>query len=651
MPARVATISLVAILLCTSSVLGGGRSFAVAKSLQEKYCIDCHVGEDADAGLDLTQFEDISGVAKNAALWSQIATRVGAGEMPPPDSGMPLPEGDEVEEFVRWVHTTIRGAGGKPDPGPAPIRRLNRYEYNTTVRDLLGVHVNAGQGLPADGGGGAGFDNAAETLFISPVHSEKYLEAARTALRYMATDPPARQLIFVAAPGENRSEEAAARLILERFMTRAFRRPIGRDERERYLQLFQDASAAGQTFPQSVMYALEAVLISPHFLFRVEHPNESPEPVRVSDFELATRLSYFLWSSLPDNELLELAAAGKLYERTVLREQVVRMLDTRIGNFGRGSEFTKARALAETFIGQWLGTRALGSEFVPDKEVFPNYDYELEFAIKHEPIYLFEHMLVNNRPLLDLLDCNYTYLTRELAAHYGLDEGLVRRFGQMEYAELPADSRRGGVLTMAAVLAVSSYPQRTSPVLRGKWILEKLFETSPPPPPPDAPQLSEDKADIANKTLRERLEIHRQNATCAACHSRMDPLGFGLENYDAIGRWRSEEAGRPVDARGTLPNGQSFSGPQELKQILLARKADFVRMLTRQLLSYAIGRGLVDSDYIAVERIVARLEANDYKTHELILGIVESVPFQYKPGNDRSLETATAHAAGGQSAD
>ena len=628
---RAALLSFLAISCFASSTLGKSRfSVAHAQALQERYCIDCHSGEEPEGGLDLTDLARQSSLAENASLWSKIATRIGAGEMPPPDSGLPVPGHLEAQHFIAWIRSNLRNSTGRP--GPAPIRRLNRYEYNATLRDLLGVHINVGQGLPADGGGGAGFDNAAGTLFISPVHAEKYLDAARTAVAYMSTDPPARELILIATPGDNIAEESAARVILKRFMMRAFRRPVKRDELQRYSAPFRDALAAGQPFVEAVKRSLEAVLISPHFLFRVEQPNESAQMKRVGDFELATRLSYFLWSSAPDSELLALADSGKLSERTVLREQVLRMLEANIGNFSRGSEFTKARGLAENFIGQWLGTRALGGEFVPDTEAFPDYDYELGFAMRHEPIYLFEHMLVNNRPLLDLLDSDYTYLTRELARHYGLDESLVRRFGQLEYAELPEDSDRGGVLTMAAVLAVSSYPHRTSPVLRGKWILEKLFETSPPPPPPNVPELSEEKQDIAGKTLRERLEIHRENPTCAGCHSRMDPLGFGLENYDAIGRWRTEESGKSIDSRGTLPNGQSFSGPQELKQVLLARKGDFARMLTRQMLSYAIGRGLVDSDYVAVEKIVHRLEGHDYKTHELILGIVESVPFQWVAG-------------------
>jgi hypothetical protein len=415
-------------------------------------------------------------------------------------------------------------------------------------------------------------------------------------------------------------------------MHRAFRRPVDQADLQRYMRPFLQATARDETFEDAVMYALQGVLISPQFLFRLEQPNHSSREKPLNDYELATRLSYFLWSSMPDERLMQLASRGKLHERTVLREQALRMLDERIGNFGRGSEFTKARALAENFMGQWLGTRELGSELAPDKNVFPEYDYELEFAMRHEPVYLLEHMLVNNRPLLDLLDCDYTYATRQLARHYGIPDAEIRRFGQMEYVDLPKDSDRGGILTMGAVLTVSSYPHRTSPVLRGKWILEKLLGTPPAPPPPDVPQLSEQKEDVAGKTLRQRLEIHRQDATCAACHDRLDPLGFGLENYDAIGRWRTEEGGIPVDPRGTLPGGESFSGPQELKQVMLDRKQDFVRMLTRQMLSYALGRGLVESDFATVQNIVERLERNDYRTQQLILGIVESVPFRYQSG-------------------
>lgn len=596
----------------------------------QTYCVDCHAGEEPSGGLDLSQFEGGSSVAGHPAVWSRVLTRVRAREMPPPDSGLPAPSAEEVSEFSHWIRCALRSAGAQP--GPSPLRRLNRYEYNTTIRDLLGVHTQAGEGLPADGGGGAGFDNAAETLFLSPIHAEKYLEAARTAVEYMARDPLARREVFVASPGEHLPADEAARLILRKFMRRAFRRPVAEDEVQRYLQAYRDALAREESFELAVLSALQGVLVSPHFLFRIERPNESPAMRPVGDYELATRLSYFLWSSLPDDELLQLAAKGKLRERTVLREQALRMLDERIGNFGRGSEFPKSRALAENFIGQWLGTRDLGGEFLPDKEVFPDYDYELGFAMRHEPVYLFEYMLTEDRPLLDLLDSDYTFLTRELARHYGIKDAPLQQFGELEYVKLPDDSDRGGVLTMAAVLTVSSYPHRTSPVLRGKWVLEKLLGSPPPPPPPDVPPLAEDRESTEGKSLRERLEIHRRDAECASCHNRMDPLGFGLENYDAIGRWRSEDAGRPIDPKGELPGGVAFSGPGDLKRILLERKEDFTRLVTSQMLSYALGRGLVDSDYTTVEEIVVRLEERDYRTQELILGIVESVPFRYRAG-------------------
>jgi hypothetical protein len=236
--------------------------------------------------------------------------------------------------------------------------------------------------------------------------------------------------------------------------------------------------------------------------------------------------------------------------------------------------------------------------------------------------------------------------------HYGIGEDVpISGFGQMQFLNLPEGTERGGVLTMASVLTVSSYPHRTSPVLRGKWILEKMLGTPPPPPPPNVPELSEEKEAIAGKTLRERLEVHRRDAACAVCHNRLDPLGFGLENYDAIGRWRTTDAGKPIDSKGELPNGITFNGPRELKKILLDRKDDFVRMLTQQMLGYALGRGLVETDYATVEKIAARLRENEYKTQELILGIVESVPFRYKAGTEAVAaagdKPAAADADGG----
>jgi hypothetical protein len=390
----------------------------------------------------------------------------------------------------------------------------------------------------------------------------------------------------------------------------------------------------------------EAVLLSPKFLFRVETPAEGPEPELLSDYELAGRLSYFLWTSMPDDRLLGLAAEGRLHDPHVLEGEIDRLLHSELDGQGRRLP-SKLHDFASSFTEQWLGTRALGREFRPDPAAAGRYDAELEGGLKYEPVLFFEEILADNRSVLALLDADFTYVNSSLARHYGLPGDFSQ---QPQRVALVADGRRGGVLGMGAVLAVSSLPHRTSPVLRGKWILETLLGAPPPPPPANVPQLPENSPDAAPATLRARLQLHRQQAACAACHERIDPLGFGLENYDVLGRWRTESDGLPIDSRGRLPDGTEFAGPADLKQALLARKDQFVRLLTARMLGFALGRGLVHEDYCTVDQIAADVRAHDYASRRLVRGIVMSVPFRYKQGRDPSrgvpADVATGAPAG-----
>jgi hypothetical protein len=597
----------------------GTYPFADARRFLGQFCVACHGADKPKAKLNLKRFETPEQVLADRKVWDEVLTRVRAGEMPPPDGGKIIPPEEARRAFLRWAQRTLqRSAGGDtPRPGPAPLRRLNKSQYRATVRDLLGIHFDAAHALPDDGAGGEGFDNAAETLFLSPVHAEKYLEAAKEALRYAARDSAARARIFVATPDDKVPVEAAARSVLERFTLRAYRRPARGGEVDRLMALFRKEHARGQPFDEAVLYALQAVLISPHFLFRLEEPAPSGKPERVTDYELATRLSYFLWDSMPDDRLFEVAAAGKLQDEAALKAEMTRLLKD-----------PKARGLAESFAGQWLQTRRLGTEAKPDRKLFPRYNDELESAMREEPTLFLLEVLADNRSLLELLDSDFTYTDQALARHYGIPP--PKGFGQPRRVSLPRGSHRGGVLTMAAVLAVSSYPHRTSPVLRGKWVLEAVLGSPPQPPPPDVPALPEDKKQAEGKTLRERLLAHRANRACATCHDRIDPLGFGLENYDAVGRWRETDAGRPLDATGGLPDGMRFDGPDGLKKVLLARKDDFLRHLAAKMLGYALGRGLVNDDYRVVDGAVESLRRNEYRSHALLWEIINSAPFRYR---------------------
>ena len=592
-----------------------------AQTMLKKHCAGCHSGKSPSGGLAIAKAFEQDSLETETRLWGRMLHRVREGEMPP-KTGVAL-TAETRDRFVAWVDAAMHTAACADgiSPGPAPLKRLNRSEYSSTVRDLLGIHINAGHALPADGAGGEGFDNAAETLFLSPIHAEKYLEAAKLGLDYALKDPKSRAR-FMVKPTPEMPESAAARKILEGFLPRAFRRPARPGEVDRYYALYQAARTRGDNFDQATSYALRGALISPHFLFRLEEPNTNALPRLLNNYALASRLSYFLWGSMPDDKLTELAAAGQLNDPQVLGGEVTRLLKD-----------TKAHEAWERFVEQWLGTRALGRDIKPDVQLFPAYyDAEIQSGIRYEPIIYFQEMMAGDLPLTDLIDSNWTVLSDKLQRHYGIKlEEKLRQ--QPKKVTLPEGTHRGGLLGMAAVLAVSSMPNRTSPVLRGKWILDALLGAPPPPPPPNVPTLPEATGE-APATLRERLTLHRANAVCAGCHNKIDPLGFALENFDVLGRWRTDESGKPIDTRGELPDGTAFDGVAGLKQVLLDRKDVVVRNLTEKMLGYALGRGLTREESCTVDRIAAALKRDGYKSQTLVREIVLSIPFRYQAGTN-----------------
>lgn len=429
-----------------------------------------------------------------------------------------------------------------------------------------------------------------------------------------------RKRILVCDPASGR---ACVERIVRTLARKAYRRPVTPDEVASLLRFVDMAEADGYSAERGLELAIQAMLVSPNFLFRIEHDPDPEDPAGVhpvSEIELASRLSYFLWSSMPDEELLGLAEAGRLREPGMLDAQVARMLAD-----------PRSAALAANFAGQWLEIRNL-DVVEPDPDRFPEWDPELRDAMKAETTLFFEHVLGENRPISDFLSADYTFLNERLAGFYGIDgiEGPEFRRVGLSGAE---QQQRGGILSQASVLTVSSYPNRTSPVIRGKYVLTHILGTPPPPPPPDVPSLDEAAVGTTG-SMRSQLEAHRANPTCASCHSRMDPLGFGLENYDAIGRWRTADGNFPVDAAGTLPNGQTFSSPAEMRSILESELPDFSRTLTEKMLTYALGRGLRSYDRPAVEAIDGALAADGYRFQTLILEIVRSLPFQSRRGED-----------------
>jgi cytochrome c553 len=424
-------------------------------------------------------------------------------------------------------------------------------------------------------------------------------------------DTPSRRRIFATKPRMPDEEETCAKQILLSLARRAYRRPVSEEDIERPLALYREARQE-RDFEAGIESGLSAILVSPNFLFRVERDPEgvaASTAYRISDLELASRLSFFLWSSLPDDDLLAVAERGDLHKPPVLEEQTRRLLAD-----------PRARSLASNFAGQWLHLRNLDS-FTPDLRLFPDFDDNLRQALRQETELFFAHLVREDRSALELLKADYTFLNERLAKHYGAPGVHGSRFRRVSAAE----SGRGGLLRHGSVLAVTSYATRTSPVLRGKWVLENLIGTPPPPPLPDVPAL--DNVVAANLSVRERLAQHRANTACASCHNLIDPPGFALENYDAVGRWRDLEEGKPVDASGGLPDGSQLTGIAGLEDGLLQRPELFAGTLTEKLLTFALGRGVEHFDAHAVRRIVREAKATGYKFSSIIVGITKSAPF------------------------
>ena len=427
--------------------------------------------------------------------------------------------------------------------------------------------------------------------------------------------PASRARILICDPN---SGPACVEKIVGALARRAYRRPVSKAEVASLVRFVAIAKVHGQSAEQGIQLALQAMLVSPNFLFRIEHDANPTDPTavhRISDVELASRLSYFLWSSMPDDALLDSAEAGRLHAPAALDSQVKRMLAD-----------PRASALAGNFAAQWLETRNL-DVVKPDPQKFPEWDPELRDAMRTETSLFFDYILRENRPMADFLDSRYTFLNERLARHYGIEGVKGPEFRKVDLTT----GERGGVLGQAGVLTVSSYATRTSVVIRGKYILQEILGTPPAPPPPDVPPLDE-AAVGTSLSLRQQMEKHRANAVCASCHSKMDPLGFGLENYDAVGKWRTLDGKFPVDSSGTLPNGKTFATPAEMRAALVSLVPQFARSLVEKLMIYALGRGIAPYDRRAIDQITGRLADQGYPFQTAIYEIVRSAPFQMRRG-------------------
>lgn len=752
-----------------------------------EYCANCHEG-DSEHGGQFVEANLVEDIQSGRSLWASVAAQLRNRTMPPADEDQPS-ESDRLE-IADWIdrHLSETACSGGQYAGWVQTRRLNRHEYENSIRSITGLDLEVANAFPADSGGGEGFDNNGETLFLPPLLLERYLEAAQRVVDECIVVPPkvtnfgseemlpkvdstddgvrtiaagetvsvlyaapldcrygltvkalplaesgeisilldeievaklefpagasevflkrsaelrmARGLhsiqvkapqhsdlrigvlrivqdsprpkamqvaaherllttaVLTQAPSQSElpvsllataketqdsnvqrtvvNERELARKVLHDFAYRAFRRPVTDSQLDTFLSLYDRSERRGDYFEERIKLMFKAVLVSPEFLFRIEAmPTEEQRGklVPLDDFELATRLSYFLWSTCPDERLLALAESHELQREDVLGEQLDRMLDD-----SRGDEFFR------TFVGQWLGTRDLGGSVAPTFNAIQDvYTPDIASDMRQEAVYLLQNIVRDDLSLLNLIDSDFQFMTGRLAKFYGLqfESGLRgNEFQKVRLSDIEGADTRGGVLGLGAVLAATSHvtEQQTSPVLRGGWILDTLLGTPVPPPPPDVPDLDIRKAKKKKMTLREVLETHRADSACSACHNLMDPLGFGLENFDFLGRWRDADDKNPVDAAGSLPSGEVFEGPKELKQILLKRKREFLRQLTRKVLGYAIGRSLRDEDQCTIETIVEALEENDYSGRELMRRVVLSPQFRYKQIDESQAE-------------
>lgn len=601
--------------------------------LVQTYCVDCHGNELQTEGLNFEQHARGLEAARDPIRWQRALQMIRFQAMPPPDQQQPTDA--ERARMITALKIVLRRAArsATPDPGRVTMRRLNRIEYRNTIRDLLSVDFDTTRRFPADDVG-EGFDNNGDVLSLPPLLMEKYLDAAEEIAEMSIIDPTldaktsgasdsvvrTDRRIDVVHPGDGVTTEDAARQTLAPLVRRAFRRPVNDDDVRPFVRLVETAVKGGDSYQRGLQAALAAVLVSPEFLFRIERTAstaESTSPQPISDYQLATRLAYFIWSSMPDEALFEAAARGGLNEDAAIRKQVTRMLAD-----------PKSSALVDNFAAQWLNLRKLAA-VAPDPNRFETFDDSLREAMWQETRRVLISIVREDRSILDLLDADFTFVNERLADHYGIDGIEGTQFERVQQDR----SRRAGLLTHASILTLTSNPTRTSPVKRGKWILENILGTPPPEPPPAVPAL--EKAQTANPdgSLRQQLAAHRRDPACAACHEQMDPLGLAFENYDAIGRWRDTDGDHPVDASGTLADGSEFDGAVDLIALLRSRPEPFVRTVTEKMLTYALGRGLQFFDQPVVDKIVEAVEQQNYRFSALVVEVARSMPFRMRRGN------------------
>ena len=611
------------------------------------YCLDCHTGgEDAEGGFDFEAFTTREEVLDRRARWQHLAALIESGAMPPEDSD-PLPTEEERQAILAWLDQFLTpDCGASGSAGRVTIRRLSNYEYDNTIQDLFGIRFKPSieVGFPTDDVA-SGFNNQGDALSVSPLLLEKYLDSAeRTAQKVIENKGSRSRLVK-----QGDSKQAKLQATFEWLMPRVFRRPVQPIELQHVLDLANRVLEQDGDLDKALSVGIQSILVSPNFLFRVEEPggatSEQVEATEepIESYALATRLSYYLWSSMPDGQLTEAAASGDLQDRAKLTEQIERMIAD-----------DKSFALVESFMHQWLALDLL-YQVEPDQEEFPLWSSWLREAMIQETERLFERVLREDRPLSELLLAKESFLNPRLAELYGVEyEGKdpydlylnanngterkwrvknpqrVHRFDDEERFVLTTlPGVRHGLLTHASILTLTSNATNTSPVKRGKWVLEALLGDPPPPAPPTVPSLEETAGDMQGLPLREQLAIHRSNPNCASCHVKMDSIGLAMQNYDPIGQWRDQEAGQPIDTTGEL-DGTKFDGLADLADLLASREEEIARNLVRRLMTYALGRGLSIDDECAVTEILDQTREQGFRVQSLVIEVALSKPFRLR---------------------
>ena len=570
----------------------------------ETYCFDCHDSATAKGDIDLESALAQKPLVRNRLLWENVAERVKMGDMPPKKKSQPA-DSDRLK-LRAWLAAEINGFDYAKvrNPGYVSARRLTREEYNRTIRDLVGLDLRPADEFPMDFSGTSGFSNSANTLFLQTAHLDRYFTSAEGVIDEVRADEKAwKKMVGI-------SRDAAT--AITGMMRRAYRRPPTHAEIKEIIARYEAELENKKPQDEALANAFKAILVSPNFLLRVENSVATAKDQEVSDFDLATRLSYFLWASTPDDELLDAAAAGKLSDSADREAQVERMLAD-----------PRSLSLGEIFAAEWLSTDDVGPRIRKDPIDNPWCTESLMAAMRAETAHFFHSLVMDNAPVVRLINADYTFLNAELARHYrirGIEGNKIRRVSL-------ETKQRGGIFGHASVLATTSFPDRTSPVVRGKWILDTLLGTPPPPPPPDVPEIDvEGRGRRAATSLRRKLEVHRKSARCAGCHSQMDPLGFALESYAEFGQWRGG-----IDDRGTLPSGAKFRGPAGLKLALIDERLDDLgAQVIRKMLAYALGRQLEFYDEATVREIAEKLKPTGYRFGDLVLAITASDPFIMK---------------------